>query len=273
VIARVPPTRLVVLGHPVQHSLSPRFQNAALEHCGFPQRYSTLDVLPHDLAATVDCLAAEGAGGNVTIPHKEAMFALASHRSEVAEQTGAVNAFWFDNGALIGHNTDVQGLQAALLALLPGGVRGAHCALLGAGGSAGAALVTLQRMECGPIRVWSRTAGRASALARRTGSHVTEYASAEATVHGASLVINATPIGLHGDAMPVDPLALAPGAAVLDLVYRRGGTAWVRACRSRGHEGEDGLLMLVEQGAAAFSCWFGVQAPRKAMWAALRDFV
>jgi shikimate dehydrogenase len=271
VIARVPPTRLVLLGHPVSHSLSPRFQNAALAACGLRQRYSTLDVLPDALAATVRALSVEGAGGNVTIPHKEAMFVLADYRSEAAVQTGAVNVFWFENGALIGHNTDVEGLESALLALLPGGIAGATCALLGAGGSAGAALVALQRLGCGPIRVWSRTAGRASSLARRTGSYVTEYASAEATVQDASLVINATPIGLYGDAMPVDPMALAPDAAVLDLVYRRGGSAWMRACERRGHHAQDGLHMLVEQGAAAFTAWFGVEAPRQAMWAALED--
>ena len=268
-IARVPPTRLVLLGHPVLHSLSPRFQNAALEACGFPQRYGVLDVLPDALAATVHALAAEGAGGNVTIPHKEAMFALAHRRSPDAEQTGAVNAFWFEDGALVGHNTDVEGLETALLALRPDGIRGERCALLGAGGSAGAALVALQRLGCGPIRVWSRTPGRASSLARRTGSHVTEYASAEATVQDATLVINATPIGLHGNAMPVDPMLLTPEASVLDLVYRRGGSMWVRACQRRGHNAQDGLRMLVEQGAAAFTSWFGVEAPRRAMWASL----
>lgn len=253
----------------MEHSLSPRFQNAALEHCGFAQRYSAVDVSPDALAATVESLAAEGAGGNVTIPHKEAMFALARHRSPVAEQTGAVNAFWFDDGQLVGHNTDVEGLEAALLTMLPSGLNGRRTALLGAGGSAGAALVALQRLGSGPIRVWSRTPGRAASLARRTGTTVTECASAEATVQDAAVVINATPIGLHGDVVPVDPMLLAPDAVVLDLVYRRGGTAWVGACQRRGLVAQDGLHMLVEQGAAAFSCWFAAEAPRRAMWASL----
>ena len=270
-IARQPPTRLVLLGHPVAHSLSPRFQSAALEYCGFTQRYVGLDVASDALEATVRALAAEGAGGNVTIPLKEAMFALATHRSELAVQTGAVNTFWFDGDAVVGHNTDVEGLEAALHALLPSGIRGMQCALLGAGGSARAVLVALRRMEAGPIRVWGRTAGRASALAHCIGVALTECRSAEDAVQGAALVINATPVGMRDSCMPVEPASLPANAAVLDLVYRPGESAWVRACRARGHAAQDGLRMLVEQGAAAFQCWFGVEAPRHAMWDALRD--
>jgi shikimate dehydrogenase len=86
------------------------------------------------------------------------------------------------------------------------------------------------------------------------------------------LVVNATPIGLAGagDAeMPVDVNRLPRGADVLDLVYRPGETAWVRAARARGHRAADGLAMLVEQGALAFERWFGMAPDRPAMWAAV----
>ena len=268
-VAHEPPSRLVLLGHPVSHSLSPLFQNAALEARGMPQRYEAVDVNSKVLPALVSRLRSERAAGNVTIPHKGDMWALAERRSSVAERAGAVNTFWFDNGELVGHNTDVSGVQAAIATLLPDGVRDARCALLGAGGSAAAVLIALDALGCSDIRVWTRTTSRIERLAAQTGVNVTTCRSAEEAVRDALLVINATPVGLHDEAMPVSPMAVAPTAAALDLVYRRDETAWVRACRARGLAAEDGLRVLVEQGAAAFTCWFGVDAPRDAMWAAL----
>lgn len=89
-------------------------------------------------------------------------------------------------------------------------------------------------------------------------------------MNGASLVVNATPVGLDGSGFPVDPVLVAPGADVLDLVYRRGETAWIHACRARGLRAADGLAMLVEQGALAFERWFGAIPDREAMWKAAR---
>jgi shikimate dehydrogenase len=268
-IAREAPSRLVLLGHPVSHSLSPLFQNAALEACGLPQRYDALDVSPNDLPALLSQLRSERAAGNVTLPHKGDVWALAKRRSSGAERAGAVNTFWFDEGELVGHNTDVSGVQAAIAALLPSGVRGARCTLLGAGGSAAAVLVALDMLGCRDIRVWTRTPSRIEKLAAQTAVRVTACESVDDAVRDASLVVNATPVGLHDDAMPVSPMAVARDAAVLDLVYRREETAWVRSCRAHGISAEDGLRVLVEQGAAAFGCWFGRDAPRDAMWAAL----
>jgi shikimate dehydrogenase len=94
--------------------------------------------------------------------------------------------------------------------------------------------------------------------------------SERAALAGATLVVNATSVGLDGRALPVPVQAIPPGAAVLDLVYAPGETPWVRAARSAGHPAQDGLVMLVEQGAAAFERWFGVAPSRAAMWAALR---
>ena len=124
----------MLLGHPIAHSLSPRFQNAALEAAAFPLRYEAIDVTADALDALLGAMARDGAGGNVTIPHKEALAARANMRTTIAERVGAVNTFWFDDGALVGHNTDVAGVECALAALLPSGaagVAGATCAVLG----------------------------------------------------------------------------------------------------------------------------------------------
>jgi shikimate dehydrogenase len=120
------------------------------------------------------------------------------------------------------------------------------------------------------VTIASRTAERARALATRFARIATvapDYASA---VRDCDLVVNATPIGIAGEAVPVDPANLGAGALVFDLVYRRGGTPWVLRARAHGHAAADGLEMLVEQGAIAFSRWFGIEPDRAAMWGALR---
>ncbi|HYW31687.1 MAG TPA: shikimate dehydrogenase [Gemmatimonas sp.] len=269
-----PPDALLLIGHPVAHSLSPRFQNAALRACSLRQTYTARDVPPEALPGVLSELAAgsvrgTSTAGNVTLPLKELVFDASSHRSALAERVGAANTFWFDEGELFVHNTDVAGAHRAIRALCPDGIAGAPCALLGAGGSAAAVLVALDELGAGGISMASRTPARVHALAARVGVSVTAVSDIADAVDGAMLVVNATPVGLRDDAMIVQPAALSRGSRVLDLVYRHGETAWVRACRDAGLDAQDGLRMLVEQGAAAFECWFGIEAPRRAMWRAL----
>ena len=135
------PTRLVLLGSPVAHSLSPLFQNAALESAGLPVRYEALDVAPDRLCDLLEELAREGAAGNVTVPHKEAVFARCVTRSVIAERVGAVNTFWSVSGQLHGDNTDVGGFARTAGALVGEGGATSRIALLGAGGAAAAVCV------------------------------------------------------------------------------------------------------------------------------------
>jgi shikimate dehydrogenase len=272
------PSRLVLLGHPVAHSLSPRFQQAALDAAGLAVRYEALDVPPTTLAATLAALAGERAGGNVTIPHKHAVADACHARSPLAERVGAVNAFRHDDaGRLIGHNTDVAGARAAIATVLSADEPPARVVVLGAGGAAAAVLVALEQLDAREVVVAARTGSTAEAVVAHVGSRArvmpfdaeAPTADCAAALACADLVINATSIGLRDDAMPASPAALAPRAAVLDLVYRPGETAWVRAARAAGHRAEDGLRMLVEQGAEAFAWWFGAAPDRDAMWRAL----
>lgn len=259
------PGRLVLLGHPVAHSLSPLFQNAALRSAGVPLTYEALDVAPEALAATLDRLRAERAAGNVTIPHKEAVHRLCARRSALADRVGAVNAFWTEDGALVGDNTDVGGFDAAARALLGGEPLHLHVALLGAGGAAAAVLAAIERWHGCSVAVWSRTGDRSAALVARFPGVARLAGAADEALRQADLVVNATPVGLGDDAVPVPASALPARAAVLDLVYRPGETAWVREARARGHRAADGLGMLVEQGALAFERWLGVAPDRDVM--------
>lgn len=262
--------RLVLLGHPVAHSYSPVFQNAALHHAQIPLTYEALDVTPANLDRVLQELASAKCGGNVTIPHKEAV-ALQAHCTPLAQRVGAVNTFWHVDGVLHGHNTDVQGVVAAIIAAHGPDLSGVTCAVLGAGGSAAAVLVALDALGCRSIQMAARTPVRAVDVARRVDVAVHVAPSAQDAVKQAAIVFNATPVGLNDHAMPVAPEALASGAVVIDLICRPQQTAWVRACVNAGHVAIDGTIMLLEQGAAAFECWFGVDAPIAVMADALHD--
>lgn len=263
------PGRLVLLGHPVAHSLSPRFQNAALRAAGIPLRYEALDVPPDALAATLRALAAVGGAGNATIPHKERLFAACARRSAVAERAGAVNTFWHERGRLIGDNTDVGGIRAAVAELLGGEPEGIVVGVLGAGGAAAGVLTAVESWRGCRAIVHNRTGERARALCARFSS-VAECSDVARVGREADLVVNATSVGLYDDSLPMNLELLRPAAAVFDLVYRAGETALVRDARARGHRAMDGLPMLVEQGALAFERWFGIAPDRDAMWAAVR---
>lgn len=264
------PGRLVLLGHPVGHSLSPALQNAALRSAGIPLHYEAIDVAPPELATVAGLLRDAGAAGNVTVPHKEAFAALCASRSPVAERVGAVNTFWTESGALVGDNTDVGGFDAAVRRHFGPVHDSAVVVVLGAGGSAAAVLAAAERWEGARVRVVARTTHRAELLAARFARIASVAANVTDAVRDASLVVNATPVGLHGTDFPADPGVFAPGTDVLDLTYRRGETPWVHACRARGLRAADGLAMLVEQGALAFERWFGAIPDRDAMWEAAR---
>ena len=258
------PGRLVLLGHPVSHSLSPAFQNAALRRAALPLRYEAIDVAPSELDATLEALIAVGASGNATIPHKERVAARCARVTDLAERVGAVNTFWVEDSALIGDNTDVGGFLELLRATAPDLDHAKPVAVLGAGGSAAAVVAALEQDGFVEIRVQGRTAARATALCNRFVS-ARVASGIDTAVRDAILVVNATSVGMDGESMPVQIDALDPVAAVLDLVVHRDETPLVRAARARGHRAADGLEMLLGQGALAFERWFGMAPDRDVM--------
>jgi len=247
-------------------------QGAALRAAGIDATYVARDVLPDALAATVAELRAQNCAGNVTIPHKQTMTALCDRVTDAASAAGAVNTFWMEDGALVGDNTDIAGFDAAARSLID--VTGSepaaplHVALIGAGGAAAAVAIATRSWHDARLTMWTRRPDAATEFTQRF-AHARAAESLRSAVRDADLVVNATPIGLHDDALPLPVDALGANAAVLDLVYRAGETALVRAARARGLRASDGMAMLVEQGAAAFARWFGVEPDRSVMWEAL----
>lgn len=255
-----------LLGDPVGHSLSPAFQNAALQHLGLDGIYVALRCAAEDAPALVRGLARAGGGGNVTVPHKAVVLDALERRTAAVERTGACNTFWLEDGRVCGDNTDV----AALRASLPVDPAAATVLVLGAGGAARAAVDALLAARADRVLVHNRTRRRAEALVERFADPRLRVAHApdEGPV---DLVINATSLGLHEeDPPPVDLGRLCAGA-VFDAVYRPGGTSFIREARRRGLPAADGLDMLVRQGAAAFERWWRREAPIDAMRRAVQE--
>lgn len=264
------PGRLVLIGHPVAHSLSPTFQNAALRAAGLSLRYEAFDIAPDRLADAAARLREIAASGNVTVPHKEAFAALCGRLTPIAERVGAVNTFWTEDGVLVGDNTDVGGFEEAVARAFGAQRVWRRVALIGAGGGAAAVAAAAERWAGCRVALWSRDPERVERLATRFRD-VQRADTPEAALQDAELVVNATPLGLGpDDAFPVPVQALPARACVFDLAYVRAETAWVRAARATGRPAADGLGMLVAQGALAFERWFGEAPDREAMWASLR---
>ena len=227
-------------------------------------RYQKLPVPPELLAETLEALPRSGfVGANVTVPHKELALHLADEATETAAAVGAANTLSFrPDGTMAAENTDVGGLLAAL----PVPVDGRRVLVLGAGGSARAAVYALVQAGASEVSVLNRTHARAVDLAGALDARAVESAEA------ADVLVNCTSVGLgDAEAMPVDAEALDQVGAVVDLVYRPGGTALVRAARERGLPAVDGLEILVQQGARSFAIWTGREAPLDAMRAAVAD--
>jgi shikimate dehydrogenase len=260
--------RIVLLGSPVSHSLSPVFQNAAIRDAGINAVYEAVDVLPDRLQFVLEALREASTPGNVTIPHKPMVFGRCDELTSEARLAHTVNTFWWDNGKLCGDNTDVGGFNAAVFHLIGTIPANARVTMLGAGGAAGAVAAATSQWLGAELTVWNRTVTSAETLVQRF-DHARIETSLPQAVQGADLVVNATSVGLRDDAQPVDVALLPPHAAVIDLVYRPGETAWVCAARAANHLAEDGLVMLVEQGALAFKRWFGVEPNRSVMWRAI----
>lgn len=268
-------TRLIaLLGNPVAHSVSPRFQNAAFAAAGVDGVYLSLRCETEAVAGLMRGIAGAGGGGNVTLPHKEIAAATVERRTQAVERTGACNTWWMEDGVLCGDNTDVHGGVMAMRELLGASPAGARVLLVGGGGAARAALAALEVEGAAEVVVVNRTRDRAEGLARRfqDAPYRLSLATPAALPDGPfDLVINSTSLGLKPeDELPAAPPPHQIGAA-FDMAYRKGGTSWVKMLQEAGVKASDGREMLLWQGVAAFERWWPVPAPVEAMRAALRE--
>jgi len=268
--------RLAVLGHPVSHSRSPAMQTAALGALGLGGEwtYEAIDIEPGEFAERAGKLPGQGfVGVNVTIPHKQAALELADDASEAAERIGAANTLSFRDGGIRADNTDATGLLAAL----PGPVEGRKALVLGAGGSARAAVWALAGRGA-PVSVWNRTPERADELvrdlaaagARTPAEGLLRPVSVEQIAgNGYELIVNCTAVGMRDedpfDQLPLDPERFDGDVVLVDLVYAGSEGRLVQEARRRGATAIEGLEVLVRQGGDSLRIWTGMDPPLDVM--------
>jgi shikimate dehydrogenase len=264
--------RVVLIGHPVAHSMSATMQQAAFDAAGLDVQYELLDRAPLQLAATVEELRDEAyLGANVTIPHKERVAPLMDRVADEAQATGAVNTVTREGKRLIGHNTDVGAFRVALDSLVGRQKMPRTAVVLGAGGGARAVVHGLITEGFQRIIVFNRHLHRAENLVRffgRSAAHMELKAMPwhesviEAELAKAKVLVNASAVGLGTDVSPIPAELLPPEMLVLDLIYTPRETRLLRDAKAAGAAATmNGELMLLHQGAAAFRLWTGQEPP------------
>lgn len=250
-----------VIGHPVAHSRSPMLHNYWLRELGIAGSYEKIDVPPEALGAFFASFERNGfVGGNITVPHKAEAAKYVARRDEAARAIGAINTVWFENGQLVGANTDAYGFIANLDERAPGwDVASGRAVILGAGGAARAAIYGLRSRNM-TVTLVNRTAQHVEALASYFGNGVSvgDPSDLGSLLGSADLLVNTTSLGMSGKPpleISLDPLKRT--AVVYDVVYVPLETRLLRDAATRGHRIVDGLGMLLHQAVMGFSKWFG----------------
>ena len=256
--------RLAIIGWPVSHSRSPLIHNYWLAAQGQSARYEAYPIDPQDdfRAALLDMAAAGFIGANVTVPHKEAAFAAMDEVSAAAQNLGAVNTISFQNGRLIGDNTDGDGFLAGLQTVTPNqDWQKTPALILGAGGAARAIIAALGHAGVPDIRLVNRTRAKAEVLSDLAAHiNIGDWQDRDGLAEGCGLLINTTSLGMAGQPpLNMAVQGLQKNALVSDIVYTPLHTPLLRAAQAGGFICVDGLGMLLNQAALSFEIWTGTR--------------
>ena len=262
---------IALFGYPLSHSISPAFQQAALDSLSIEASYTARPTPPEGLASEVERLRDDDhLGANVTIPHKERVRECLDGLDSWAETVGAVNTIVKDDGRLVGHNTDGYGFLRSLEERGGFPPEGKSVLVLGAGGAARAAVFALADRGAGTVLIANRTVERGDALAadvrgRSLDADSIPLGEARAASRRVDLIVNSTSIGMepgpNAGLSPLDSADINPDALVYDMVYTPQQTPLMEEARRAGAKVLGGLWMLVYQGAAAFEMWTSREAP------------
>ena len=272
--------RAYLLAHPAGHSLSPAMHNAAFKTLRIDGQYEALDIAPENLAEVVQGLRQDDVyGANVTIPYKLDVMPMMDKLSKAAKTIGAVNTIVNQNGELIGHNTDasgfLQGLEDSKVYL-----RKKVAVMLGAGGAARAIAYALLSSGVSKLWVYNRTPEKVNALLKdfATLGSIALLRQEELgfIVRQCDFLVNTTSVGMEKDGQsplesPLDRIYLPKKGFVCDLIYRPAQTQFLQDAEEAGLETQNGLPMLVYQGAEAFRLWTNQEVPAQIMFAAAQE--
>ena len=253
--------KAAVVGHPITQSKSPIIHGHWLEKLGIDGSYEAIDLAPENFEQGIQNLREDGfAGCNVTVPHKEAAFAICEQLTKRAEVIGAVNTLVFDGDHIRGDNTDCEGFIANVMFGAPDWNAGSGPALvLGAGGAGRGVVYALLEAGVPEIILANRTRGRAESLAADfSGVHVCDWDDARHAVGSVGLIVNTTALGMIGQPeLDLSMEGLRSSTVVTDIVYNPLETTLLKNARAKGGIGVDGLGMLLHQAVPGFEAWFG----------------
>jgi shikimate dehydrogenase len=282
-----PPIRLGVLGDPVEHSLSPQLQNAALRHDKIDMQYARFHIRADELGEALKRLRdLQFVGLNLTLPHKLGAPEFIDWLDDDAKQIGASNVIKIENNRLRGFNTDGRGFARAIREEFSVDLRDLRVMILGAGGAARAVALECAKSHCERLVIANGAFEKGERLAERLRNFFEgpkvfgpvprlqaipwEEAAFQFQIANLDLVVNATPVGLNpGDPSPLSARLLAPHLMVYDTIYSDARTPLVSAALEAGARAANGLSMLLHQGALAFEIWFERIAPLEVMRKAL----
>jgi|FLYL01.1.fsa_nt_gi shikimate dehydrogenase len=254
--------RLLLLGDPVEHSLSPVMHNTALAACGLQGVYQAKRVDESGMRIAAEAVrSGEVRGANITMPHKRLAYLLADRTDPEAGRARSVNTWVSDDGALVGYSTDIGGIRRVWVDRgLPDDE---PVLVLGSGGAAAAALVALAGR---PVWVSARRGEAADRLVGELGVEAGQVAWG--TGVAGAVVVNCTPLGMRGETLP--PRVLETASGLFDMAYGPQETPAVAYARSRGIPFADGVHLLAAQAEESFRIWTGVTPPRGVMEQAAR---
>lgn len=271
---------LGIIGYPLGHSISPIFQQAALDAVGIDARYEGWETAPENLQSRLESFRGqEFVGASVTIPHKESVMPFLDDVSETARLIGSVNTIVSDGGRLTGHNTDAPGFLRGLKEQGGFEAQGKRAVVVGTGGAGRAVVFGLADEGVSSMMLVNRTVSRAERLKEEVSQAFPQLRVTvkrempEGTEY--DLLVNGTSVGMKHtvfeDSSPVPRERVVPGALVYDLIYNPEETALLKMAKEEGAKTLGGLPMLVYQGVEAFELWFGRRAPVEAMFEAARE--
>jgi len=285
-----------LIGYPIKHSISPYFQQAALDYYQLDICYEAWETEPAQLQDIVNNLRKpQNVGANVTTPHKEAVLPLLNEVDDLALSIGAVNTIVKKGDRLLGFNSDAYGFIKVLDKEGHFDPEGKRIVILGAGGAAKAVGFALVQKNASSLVIINRTFERAQTLADSLASYSTDSSSgletaktevaalpwqslgSHQTFSHCHLIINCTTMGMkHSSQEGQSPLSLEViprGVLVYDLVYNPWPTPLLKLAQKAGADILGGLPMLVYQGAASFKLWTGRQAPVDIMFSKAKEIL
>ncbi len=248
--------KYLVIGNPIDHSLSPKLQNHWLKENNIDAIYDKIKLQEKDIKKIMlDIKQQKILGCNVTVPFKKTVISFLDKLDTEAEQTQSVNTIIFDNGNLVGHNTDVSGFYKAIKSL-NFNMKGKKILILGAGGVVPSIIFSLKKMEVSEITISNRSKNKAEHLKNLWANlKIIEWGN----IPYFDVIINATSLGLQNETLNLDFSKVGKNKLFYDVIYNPTETNFLKKGKELGNITENGEKMFIYQASEAFKLWHGIE--------------